>query len=258
VRISSFEFLAFLVLVVAFTVASANAAPIRFDFEGYVTKGESSSTHANSDGEPRLLLPGTPAYGSTISGYYIVDPTATDRAAETNRGNYLNAVIEFQVDFGGLNYTVDFYQGGFTDIRVEDNISGRDQYLVWIRESNLPGTGIVGPSVSGYDPIDFQLSLFDWESTTPDLINGDALPLHAPDLSLVDNPFYPTDPYLGRYGLLFMGYELAGEPRQARIYGEITSLNSTVLPLPAAAWLFLSGLGVLRFAGWRRVNAQST
>ena len=120
-------------------------------------------------------------------------------------------IIDGKISFGGLDYQfTDF------DLSLQDE-NALDQS--WIFNGSFVNSGLNGPLVNGRTVSDVQLIFSAWGDT------GGLTSSQLPQFSLVD----PS-----RFAISF---------ERQLAPGSIGSLSA--VPLPAAAWLFISGLGAL-------------
>lgn len=181
-----------------------------FTYAASVTYDFSGSiSYANSNLSPSI------SRGEDFFGSFSVN--GTDRAARRHRD-----IINGSISVGGLDYQFVDY-----DLYLQDS-SYQDNY--WIFNGAFGNGGISGPSIGGYAVSSVQFIFSDWRGpdgsfwSRPDGVNG-LTSSQLLYLSLFDS---------ARVVFKF-GRQLAK--------GRIDSLAIT--PLPAAAWLFFTGLAGL-------------
>lgn len=221
---------------------NANATPIQFGFEGYITYSE--LVEGPNVGES---IPGAPSANTLISGHYIFEAPSPDKNADDAFGHYDN-LISLTVNIGALTYEftdTNPYAGGHIEV---DNNTGtlftRDKYVVTV-SGNSSFDVFTGPSIGDFRLFNFSLSLFDWGTDTdPDLIQDDSLPLLPPDLGLL------TDAYnFGNNATTEIVFSYTDGTTRGKLRGEVTSLSAVPVPEPPMFLLVISGLiGVVGFA----------
>ena len=211
------------------------AAPITFYYTGVIVGGGEYVSPA----DPTIVIPD----GTTFSGYYQFDSDMPDTfpdpdvfQRDNTRGVYtsdpfFDPITGETLDFRNvteifLSIDVPTYQFGALEFKVQGSIRFQ------ISPNNYDVTG--GVRYGGMDASslllgeldDFLIGLGTASNNT--VFPNDSLPVSPPDLALFEsNNFSFTSEQLG----------LAGIP------GRITSLESqAVVPVPAAVWLFGSGI----------------
>ena len=154
-----------------------------------------------------------------VSGGATINSLATDSNATSTIGRY-NAIQDFSVSVGTYFAT---YAPGNSFIRVTNNAPGAGSDIYELRIN-----GLFGSPVNGFRPSSFSLELTDPTGTA---FSSDALPAGAPSLSSFAR---------SEFRLLFGS-------ATTRVQGALTSL----VPLPAAVWLFGAGLVALVGLGSR-------
>ena len=222
------------------TPASSNAYSVTFDFTGTVVAAAPHSL----GGIFTVPIASYPA--STISGSFTFDSDTADGNGSSTIGQYNGAIeaLSFSVT---KPITGDAYQFGFqstgplNSIAVNANGTPINQsYVLSASVQNvLPNGAIVDDG--DYFARDFFISLL---KPTGNIFATDALPEATPSLSpfslynLVNNP-------QGQFRLVF-----AGGDGDHTIIGNLTSLSVSAVPIPAAVWLF--GSGVIGLIGLAR------
>jgi hypothetical protein len=160
-----------------------------------------------------------------VSGDVTYNSNSTDTNASSIVGRYNNPVQDFSVSVG--TYVASFAPGN-SFIRVTNNAagSGSDTY-------ELRVNGLLGSTVNGFTPTSFLLELTDPSGTA---FSSDALPTGPPSLSS-----FATS----QFRLIF-------DTASTRVQGALTSL----VPLPAAVWLFGAGLIALVGLGSRGLTTR--
>lgn len=187
---------------------SANATPVTVQVNGTIT----------SISDPNGLFPSA-AIGETLSLTYVIDDVGIDIGSSPGLGRYASAyTMDFQVgDVSGTLGT----GGGFNGMSILDNYLNQDG---WFMNFNGPSTGLglynADIAFSGPESV--------WNSTS--------------FLPYVDTALFNTG---SNTGSMFLG-NWYGNPNSFLITATITSMSPiSPVPLPAAAWLLLSGLGGL-------------
>lgn len=155
-----------------------------------------------------------------LSGGASFNTLATDVNAASNVGRYNNTIQDFSVSVG--TYFASFAPGN-SFIRVTNSAPGAGNDIYELRVN-----GLFGSAVNGFTPSSFLLELTDPSGTA---FSSDALPTSAPSLSSFAR---------SEFRLLFGS-------ASTRVQGALTSL----VPLPAAVWLFGAGLVALVGLGSR-------
>jgi len=154
-----------------------------------------------------------------MSGGASINSLATDSNAASNVGRY-NAIQDFSVSIGTYFAS---YAPGNSFIRITNSAAGAGSDIYELRVN-----GLFGNAVNGFTPSSFLLELTDPSGTA---FSSDALPAGAPSLSSFAR---------SEFRLLFGS-------ASTRVQGALTSL----VPLPAAVWLFGAGLVALVGLGSR-------
>lgn len=189
------------------------AAPISFNFSGSV-----------GDVFGGVFTPqgfGADGFSTALpmSGGATINTLATDSNAASNIGRY-NAIQDLSVSIGTYFAT---YAPGSSFIRITNSAPGAGSDIYELRVN-----GLLGSAVNGLTPSAFSLELTDPSGT---VFSNDSLPTGAPSLSSFAR---------SEFRLLFGS-------ASTRVQGALTSL----VPLPAAVWLFGAGLIALVGLGSR-------
>jgi hypothetical protein len=235
----------FLGLVALTWPSTAVAYPVTFDFTGTVAAADPHSL----GGIFTVPIASYPA--STISGSFTFETTAPDSNGSGTIGQY-NGTIESLSFSVTKPITGDAYQFGLdlsgssgrpvqNSIAVNANPTPANQS--YIMSASVQNVVPAGPIVDGdpYFAREFFISLLRPSSS---VFATDVLPETPPSLSpfslynLVNNPD-------GQFRLVF-----ASNHGDHTIIGNLNSLALTAVPLPAAAWLF--GSGVIGLVGLAR------
>lgn len=191
-----------------------HAASISFNFSGSVGDvfgGVFTPQGFGADGFTTAL---------PMSGGASFNTNATDTIAGSTIGRYNNTIQDFSVSVG--TYFASFAPGN-SFIRVTNNAAGAGSDIYELRVN-----GLLGSAVNGFQPTSFLLELTDPSGTA---FSSDALPTGAPSLSSFAR---------SEFRLIFGA-------ASTRVQGALTSL----VPLPAAVWLFGAGLIALVGLGSR-------
>lgn len=198
---------------------SANAASMSFNFSGSVGNvfGGVFTPHGfGADGFVTAL---------PVSGGGTYNMLATDVNATPNIGRYNNTIQNFSVSVG--TYFATFAPGN-SFIRVTNSAPGAGDDIYEVRVN-----GLFGNPVNGFAPTSFLLELTDPTGTA---FSNDRLPAGPPSLSS-----FATSQFRLIFGAA-----------STRVQGALTSL----VPLPAAVWLFGAGLIALVGLGSRGLVAR--
>jgi hypothetical protein len=159
-----------------------------------------------------------------VSGGVTYNTNSTDTIAGSHIGRYNNPVQDFSVSVG--TYFASFAPGN-SFIRVTNAAPGAGSDIYEMRVN-----GLLGSAVNGYSPTSFRLELTDPSGTA---FSSDALP-GIPSLSSFAS---------SEFRLIFGA-------ASTRVQGALTSL----VPLPAAVWLFGAGLIALVGLGSRGLTGR--
>jgi hypothetical protein len=197
----------------------AQAAQIPFSFSGTVGSvfgGVFTPQGFGADGFTTAL---------PVSGGVTYNSNSTDTIAGAHIGRYNNAVQDFSVSVG--TYFASFAPGN-SFIRVTNAAPGAGSDIYEMRVN-----GLLGSAVNGYSPTSFLLELTDPSGTA---FSSDKLPSGPPSLASFAS---------SEFRLIFGA-------ASTRVQGALTSL----VPLPAAVWLFGAGLIALVGLGSRGITAR--
>jgi hypothetical protein len=200
-----------MVLALLASPLSARAASVTFQFSGLVTDVFGSVFTPGGTGSNGFST------GLPLSGSYTFNSSTPDSGGGANNGRYNNAVQNLSVTVGG--YTATFTPGS-SFIQVINRPSG-DSYEV-------RADGLLGNAVNGRIPTSFRFELTDPSGS---VFSNDSLPTTPPSLSSFAS---------SQWRLIF-------EATGRRVQGALSS----VVPLPAAVWLFGAGLIALVGLGSR-------
>lgn len=200
-----------LLVLLIFLSTGAHSAPISWIATGYITQVDSG-------------LITDIQVNDTFTLRIDFDDSTPDLNGDDNRGRYLGDWITLNINdyqaqnFGSPHYVPDIY------------IS--DQWYKDTWDSLTVNSGLQkhsAPLQGDRDLVAIVAQFFDDQGN---VFNSDSLPATPPDLSLMES---------ANLELLFSNDYNSIAARDAKwIYGEITSL--TAVPVPAAVWLFVSGL----------------
>ncbi len=232
------------------TIAVAHS--VTFDFTGTFAAADPHSL----GGIVTVPIASHPAYpSSTISGSFTFDTEAADSNGSGTIGQY-NGVIE-SLSFSVMKpITGDAYQFGLdlsgssgrpVQNSIVVNANGIAVNQSYVMATSVQNVVPAGPIVDGdnYFAREFFISLLKPSSS---VFATDALPLTPPGLSpfslydLVNNP-------QGQFRLV-----VARSHSDVTIMGNLTSLTLATVPIPAAVYLFGTGIICLVAMARRRVT----
>jgi hypothetical protein len=229
-------------LLVAATGVGSRAAfahSITFDFSGTVAAANPHSLGGI------FTVPVSSYPASRISGSFTFEADTLDSNGSGAVGFYNGAITSLSLSIT-KPITADAYQfglnsaGPLNSIAVNaSSVPANQSYILSASVQNLVPNG---PIVDGtnYFARDFFLNLL---KPTGSVLASDVLPQAPPSLSpfsLYNLANYPQ----GQFRLVF-----ASDHGDHTIIGNLTSLSLAAVPVPAAVWLFGSGLiGVLGIA----------
>jgi len=197
----------------------SQAASISFNFSGSVGNvfgGVFTPQGFGADGFTTSL---------PVSGGGSYNSNSTDVNSNPNIGRYNNPIQDFSLSVG--TYFASFAPGN-SFIRVTNSAAGAGNDTYELRVN-----GLLGNAVNGYTPTSFLLELTDPSGTA---FSSAALPSGPPSLSS-----FATS----QFRLIFGS-------ASTRVQGALTSL----VPLPAAVWLFGAGLIALVGLGSRGLASR--
>ncbi|MEO1573859.1 MAG: VPLPA-CTERM sorting domain-containing protein, partial [Pseudomonadota bacterium] len=204
------------------TGPASYAALVQYQYTGVIQSIEWLSPGPNADGSDILASYGI-VIGAQASGAYTVDTSTPDFNASPDIGVYLLAADPVRYTFGGL--TVDTGEGGNAsgtsrmDVRVNTGVGD-----LWAVTSNLD-----------FDAPEFNTSIFSLilQQSDGGVLDNDGLVQALPFDQF--GPFGVPGGSTGAETIL----SVAGVG-SVLVRAELTS--HTLVPVPAAAWLFASAL----------------
>lgn len=210
---------AVLFAIVATSVCPVDAANISVRAEGVL------SEFFDPDG----LLPfSEPAPGTVFQISFTYDEATPDATSRNDFGQYPSAISAFRLEFGGLAFGA--LSG--TIIEILDDFPGTASFI----DSWSGGTATLESSPQG--TIAETIGLFlDTESP--------GLPVPILDSDFLVRPFGPAPWDNAQIAYRVLGFR--GDITTILANASATVTSITVVPIPAAAWLFCSALGLL---GW--------
>lgn len=207
-----------LLCALALAPSHTDAAPITFNFGGSVSNVQGSVFTSGGSG--------TSGFGSSLplSGKFTFNSTTPDvLSSDPTWGLYVNPIQSLTVNVG--TYTAMFSPGSSV-LQVIKNPGAGDSFLLTV-------TGLSGGTVNNQFPTLFELELI---NPAGNAFATDQLPTAPPSLSSFS---------ANQWRLVFNG---VGN----RVQGALTSL----VPLPAAVWLFGAGLIALVGLGSRGLTTR--
>ncbi|MGD9725898.1 MAG: hypothetical protein AB7V39_05835 [Nitrospiraceae bacterium] len=194
------------------------AAPVTFEFTGLVTNVSGDLFTAGGTGANGFRA------GLPLTGSYTFNSLTPDTSGNPAVGEYTNAISNMTMTIG--DYTATF-NPGTSIIRVTDR-PFVDLYEVQIN-------GLLGNSVKGFTPTIFN---FELQDPSANAFSNTALPTLAPSVSSFAS---------AQWRMIFGA-------KGRTVEGGLSSL----VPLPAAVWLFGAGLVALIGLGSRGPSRRST
>jgi hypothetical protein len=239
-------------IVGLFMPGSGNAALVTFDFTGTFVAAD-PHTLGNI-----LTSPLGPFPASTISGSFTFNGDTADSNGSGTIGQYNGTVqgLSFSVT---KPITVDTYQFGLNPSgssgrpvqnSIVVNANGTAVNQSYVMSASVQNVLPAGPIVDGdnYFAREFFINLLKPSSS---VFSTDALPGTPPNLSpfsvynLVNNP-------QGQFRLVFQSSH-----GDHILFGDLTSLSVSAVPVPAAIYLFGSGLIALVGLARRKITATA-
>ena len=231
-----------------FIPRTGNAHFVTFDFTGTVVAADPHSLGGI------MTIPFAHIPASTISGSFTFDAGVADSNGSSTVGQYNRAIQNVSLSVT-KPITGDSYQFGFNSagplnsIAVNANGTAVDQSYVMAAsvQNVLPNGAIV--DAGDFFARDFFINLL---KPTSSVFTTDALPETSPSLSpfslynLVNNPG-------GQFRLVF-----AIDHGDHTIIGNFTSLTVSPVPVPAAVYLFGTGIVGLAAMAGRRMKRTSS
>ena len=194
------------------------AAPVTFAYSGNITSVVDSDHPAGN--LPPYLISDYVSPGDRFYFEYTFDSNAIGSCACLDRYNFVDSISD--ILFQTANLSISLSNG---TLEVDNNRNSKDQYILR-SDFRQSGTGVVnGAALSG----DFRAA-FDFVDTTASAFDSRNLPLTQPDPSdFGSNSFQVWASFPGGINWIISSDNL-----------QISSVQN--VPVPAAGWLFLSGL----------------
>lgn len=219
-------------LIGLFTPALGQAHPVTFDFTGAVVAANPYSLGGI------MTIPFAHLPASAISGSFTFDADQADVNGSSTTGQYNGAIQSLSL-FVTKPITGDAYQFGFDStgplnsiqVNADPNVINQSYILSASMRNILPNSPIV--DAGEHVARDFYLNL---GKPTSSVFPDDALPETPPGLSPF-SLYHATNNPQGQFRLVF-----ASASGDHTIIGNLTSFTAAPVPLPAAAWLFGSGM----------------
>ena len=201
-------------------VNSANAASVYYTFEGVVDE-------AKKDADKYGF-----SVGDVIRGTIRIDNTDTPYSSSSNKNEYRNnsLFVRFTVETAGgsLLYSSDTVADDIK-LKLENNKSSKDKFEFEDKSARAALSRSGGSKTSAFEKLKIKL-----EDDDENAINS-VVPYEDADMTLMDWPDKAE---------FELEFDTGGE--EVQLKGD---LSAFVVPVPAAVWLFGSGLGLL---GWMR------
>ena len=227
-----------------FTPASSNAHSVTFDFTGTVVAADRHSLGGI------MTIPFAHRPASTIFGSVTFDADTLDTNGSATVGRYNGAIENLSVSVSnivGAPYQFDFNSAGpLNAIRVNaDPVAANQAYMVSASVQRVMPAGPIMDGVN-YFGRDFFINLL---KPTSSVFATDALPETAPRLTPFSLYNCVTNPQ-GQFRLVF-----SSNHGDHTLIGNLTSLTVSAVPIPAAVYLFGSGLIGLIGLARRKMSA---
>lgn len=232
--------LALVVVGLIGSIRPTTAHSVTFDFSGTVVTADPSSLGGIFT-VPILSYP-----ASTIAGSFTFDADAPDSDGSGTIGLYSGAIqsLSFSVT---KPITADTYQFGLdlsgssgrpVQNAIAVNAHGTTANQSYVLSASVANETPAGPIVDGGDYFarEFSINLI---NPSVSVFTTDALPETPPDRNLFSLYSAVTNPN-GQFRLVF-----AGSHGDHTIIGNLTSLSVSAVPIPAALYLFGSGLAAI-------------
>lgn len=198
--------------IIAICAAPSHAANVSFSFKGSVSDVLGGVFTSGGTGSNGF------SSSLPLSGSFTFDSATPDVMPSSNWGLYVNPIQNMTLKIG--NYTATLPPGASV-MQVINNPGLGDRFLLTLN-------GFTGNTVNGLTPTSFELEL---TNPSGNVFSNDHLPTGPPSLSSFAS---------NQWRLVFSGIG-------NRVQGALTSL----VPLPAAVWLFGAGLIALVGLGSR-------
>jgi len=223
-KLGNFRFIAFAGLLVAmvFLASTASAATVSYRFTGVVDDLTDKKVDAADYGF---------SVGDIVSGYWSLDDTHPDSDGGSDRAEYLNPGIDVSfwvTTAGGVTLYSDNAVGDDIEFKIENDRGSNPKDKLEFEDKSTTRAAIDDGSTSiAFDKLKVKFEDDD---------NNDALssiiPTVDPNLSIANwNKAYEFE----------LKFKEGGD--EVKLKGTITAMS--VVPIPAAAWLLGSGLGLL-------------
>lgn len=229
----------FLALAGLLLPVSVWAHSVTFDFSGTVAAADPHSIGGIFT-RPIAAYP-----ASSISGSFTFEADTLDTNGSGTAGLYHGAITSLSLSMT-KPITADAYQFGLNAAgplnSIAVNASSTPANQSYVLSASVQNVVPNGPIVDGtnYFARDFFINLL---KPTVSVFGSDALPETPPSLTPFSLYHSVNNPQ-GQFRLVF-----ASDHGDHTIIGNLTSLSLAAVPVPAAAWLFGSGLiGVLGLA----------
>lgn len=208
------------------------AALVGIHFAGVINQAEDSTSAVYKDPTAAWLLELQSRFqiGTAVSGNFYYDSEALPFISNVDGGTTENVYPITSIDLSGNGFA-GHANGG--ELSIIDGYYGPfDQYVLWADiDNDISSSGTIAPLFSaGLTIVDDTDSLFS---------NGN-LPLLPPDIAL-----YPDR----KISLMFVKDMNNPDQGQFSINATLAALEVVAVPVPAALWLFGSGLCGLLLTG---------